>query len=129
MAEAGRLWGGTCVQRFAESGLGPLEIAVMRMLIGWILLPHMYKHMVADITATSARTNSNVPTVAAPPPLLCSFAAGAQQAEINPDTWTSSLTSRTSSFYVTIPPSHLMMGIDWLFGSNGGRVDLSLGLF
>jgi hypothetical protein len=92
----GAVMGGTRVKRFAESCHGPLEIAVIGMLRGWVLLPHIYKHMVGDITATSARTNSNVPTVGAPPPLPSSFPVGAQQVEMNPDIRTSSFLDEPS---------------------------------
>jgi hypothetical protein len=61
----GWLRGGTCVWRIAESDQGHAVIA-MGMLFDWILRPcikYLYKHLVVDVTVTSARTNFNIPAV------------------------------------------------------------------
>jgi hypothetical protein len=45
----------------------------------------IYKHLVVEVTVTSARTNSNVPAVGASLPLRGSLAMGAQHAKIDVD--------------------------------------------
>jgi hypothetical protein len=58
--------------------------------VGWLDFPAPHKHLVVDVTVTSARTNSNVPAVGASLPLLGSLAMGAQQTKLDIDFRTTS---------------------------------------
>jgi hypothetical protein len=62
----------------------PPEIAV-GISCGWILRLCIYKHLVVEVTVTSARTNSNVPAVGASFPLRGSLVMGAQHVKIDVD--------------------------------------------
>jgi hypothetical protein len=53
------------------------------------MAPH--RHLVVDVTVTSARTNTNVPRIGARLPLLGSLAFGAQQGKLDADLRTSAL--------------------------------------
>jgi hypothetical protein len=49
------------------------------------------RHLVVDVTVTSARTNTNVPRIGARLPLISSLALGAQQGKLDADLRTSAL--------------------------------------
>jgi hypothetical protein len=53
------------------------------------MAPH--RHLVVDVTVTSARTNTNVPRIGARHPLLGSFALGAQHGKLDVDLRSSAL--------------------------------------
>jgi hypothetical protein len=81
----GPLKGGTCVWRFAESGMGPLEIA----LETWLCFAAPHKHMIVDFVVTSARTNSNVPAVGISLRLLGTLTLGAKRSKLDANIRTS----------------------------------------
>jgi hypothetical protein len=57
----------------------------------WLDITAPHRHLVVDVTVTSARTNTNVPHISAPLPLSGSLAWGAQQAKLDADLRTSAL--------------------------------------
>jgi hypothetical protein len=75
----------TCIWRFAKSGVGPLEIALMWMLCGWILRPRISSWLWTLLSPASVRTNCNVLCVWAPVPLRGIMATGGQQAKLDAD--------------------------------------------
>jgi hypothetical protein len=58
-------------------------------LSSWLRSPH--RHLVADVTVTSARTNINVPRIGARLPISGSLALGAQHAKLDADLCTPAL--------------------------------------
>jgi hypothetical protein len=58
------------------------------------MAPH--RHLVLDVTVTSARTNTNVPRIGARLPLHGSLALGAQQGKLDADLRTSALLGMSS---------------------------------
>jgi hypothetical protein len=84
----------------------------------WLDLAVPHNHVIVDVTVTgSARTNSNAPTVGAPLPLPYNLALGAQQAKLHADIRTSAslaLARRPFTLQMTVTPSPLRMGVDWL---------------
>jgi hypothetical protein len=71
----------------------------MKMSCGWILWLRLYKHLVVDVTVTSSRTNSHVPVVGTPLPLLGNTAMGVKQAKLDVDRRTSSSLGTSSIQY------------------------------
>jgi hypothetical protein len=63
------------------------------------MAPH--RHLVINVTVTSARTNTNIPRIGARLPLPGSFALGAQYGKLDTDLRTSSL--RGTSSVKTVP--------------------------
>jgi hypothetical protein len=59
------------------------------------MAPH--RHLVVDVTDTSARTNTNVPRIGARPPLPDSLALGAQHGKLDADLRTSALLGTSSA--------------------------------
>jgi hypothetical protein len=53
------------------------------------MAPH--RHLVVDVTVTSARTNTNVPCIGARVPLPCSLAFGAEHGKLDADLHTFAL--------------------------------------
>jgi hypothetical protein len=57
----------------------------------WLDFMAPYRNLVVDVTATCARTNTNVPRIGARPPLAGSLALGAQHGKLDADLRTSAL--------------------------------------
>jgi hypothetical protein len=53
--------------------------------VACLIFAALHKHLVVDVTVTSARTNSSVPVVWAPLRALGGLAMGAQQAKLDVD--------------------------------------------
>ena len=51
----------------------------------WLDFMAPHRHLVVDVTVTSARTNTNVPRIGARVPLSCSLALGAQHGKLDAD--------------------------------------------
>jgi hypothetical protein len=75
------------------------------------MAPH--RHLVVDVTVTSARTNTNVPRIGARLPLHGSLALGAQHGKLNADLRTYTVLGTPSVRYMTTIPSLLRMGAGW----------------
>jgi hypothetical protein len=57
----------------------------------WLDFMAPHRHLVVDVTVTSARTNTNVPCTCARLPLLGSLALGAEHRKLDADIRTSAL--------------------------------------
>jgi hypothetical protein len=80
----------------------------------WLDFMAPYRHLVVDVTATSARTNTNVPRIGARLPLHGSLALGAQHGKLDADL-------RNSTFFGTpsVQSVHDYYPIDM---ADGGRL-------
>jgi hypothetical protein len=80
---------GTCGWRSPTFGRELLEIVLGDVV--WLDLMAPHRHLVIDVTVTSARTNTNVLPIGARLPLLGSLALGAQHVKLDADLRTSAL--------------------------------------
>jgi hypothetical protein len=62
-----------------------------RIPLVWLDFMAPHRHHFVDVTATSARTNTNVPRIRARLPLPCNLAMGAQHGKLDADLSTSTL--------------------------------------
>ena len=80
----------------------------------WLDFMAPHRHLVVDVTVTSARTNTNVPRIGARLPLRGILALGAQQGKLDADLRTSALLGTPSVQSVhDYYPSLWRMGANW----------------
>jgi hypothetical protein len=65
-------------------------------VVVWLDFMAPHRHLVVDVTVTSARTNTNVPHICAHLPPPCSLALGARHSKLDADLRTSALLATPS---------------------------------
>jgi hypothetical protein len=82
--------------------------------VAWLYFMAPHRHLVDDVTVTSARKNTNVPRVGARLPLPGSLALRSQHSKLNVDLRTSTLLGTPSVQLVYgYPPFAMRLGAGW----------------